>query len=104
MRSLIDILSLSTEEIDELIEKAEDIIANPEKYREKCRYKKLATLFFEPSTRTRLSFEAAMYELGGQVLGFSQADSSSAAKGESVADTARTVSCYADIIAMRHPK
>ena len=104
MRSLIDILSLSTEEIDELIEKAEDIIANPEKYREKCRYKKLATLFFEPSTRTRLSFEAAMYELGGQVLGFSQSDSSSAAKGESVADTARTVSCYADIIAMRHPK
>lgn len=104
MRSLIDILSLSTDEIDELIAKAEDIIANPKKYREKCKYKKLATLFFEPSTRTRLSFEAAMYELGGQVLGFSQADSSSAAKGESVADTARTVSCYADIIAMRHPK
>ena len=92
MRSLIDILSLSTDEIDELIAKAEDIIANPEKYREKCKYKKLATLFFEPSTRTRLSFDAAMYELGGQVLGFSQADSSSAAKGESVADTARTVS------------
>ena len=104
MRSLIDILSLSTDEIDELIAKADDIIANPKKYREKCKYKKLATLFFEPSTRTRLSFEAAMYELGGQVLGFSQADSSSAAKGESVADTARTVSCYADIIAMRHPK
>ena len=104
MRSLIDILSLSLDEIDELIEVAEDIIANPEKYREKCKYKKLATLFFEPSTRTRLSFEAAMYELGGQVLGFSEANSSSAAKGESVADTARTVSCYADIIAMRHPK
>ena len=100
MRSLIDILSLSTDEIDELIAKAEDIIANPKKYREKCKYKKLATLFFEPSTRTRLSFEAAMYELGGQVLGFSQADSSSAAKGESVADTARTVSCYADIISI----
>ena len=104
MRSLIDILSLSTEEIDELIAVAEDIIANPVAYRDKCRYKKLATLFFEPSTRTRLSFEAAMYELGGQVLGFSEANSSSAAKGESVADTARTVSCYADIIAMRHPK
>lgn len=104
MRSLIDILSLSTDEIDELIEKAEDIISNPEAYREKCRYKKLATLFFEPSTRTRLSFEAAMYELGGQVLGFSEATSSSATKGESVADTVRTVSCYADIIAMRHPK
>ncbi len=104
MRSLIDILSLTTEEIDELIAVAEDIIAHPEDYREKCRYKKLATLFFEPSTRTRLSFEAAMYELGGSVLGFSEANSSSAAKGESVADTARTVSCYADIIAMRHPK
>ena len=104
MRSLIDILSLSTQEIDELIAVAEDIIAHPEVYRDKCRYKKLATLFFEPSTRTRLSFEAAMYELGGQVLGFSEANSSSAAKGESVADTARTVSCYADIIAMRHPK
>ena len=104
MRSLIDILSLSTDEIDELIAVAEDIISHPEEYREKCRYKKLATLFFEPSTRTRLSFEAAMYELGGSVLGFSEANSSSAAKGESVADTARTVSCYADIIAMRHPK
>ena len=104
MRSLIDILELSTQEIDELIEKAQDIIAHPEDYREKCRYKKLATLFFEPSTRTRLSFEAAMYELGGQVLGFSEAASSSASKGESVADTARVVSCYADIIAMRHPK
>ena len=104
MRSLIDILELSVQEIDELIAVANDIIAHPEVYREKCRYKKLATLFFEPSTRTRLSFEAAMLELGGSVLGFSEANSSSAAKGESVADTARTVSCYADIIAMRHPK
>ncbi|MBR6221017.1 MAG: aspartate carbamoyltransferase [Clostridia bacterium] len=104
MRNLIDIQQLSVQEIDELIEKANDIIAHPEQYREKCRYKKLATLFFEPSTRTRLSFEAAMYELGGQVLGFSEAQSSSAAKGESVADTVRVVSGYADIIAMRHPK
>ena len=104
MRSLIDIQQLSVQEIDELIAKANDIIAHPEAYREKCRYKKLATLFFEPSTRTRLSFEAAMYELGGQVLGFSEAQSSSAAKGESVADTVRVVSGYADIIAMRHPK
>ena len=104
MRNLIDIRDLSTEEIQQLIDKANDIIAHPEAYREKCRYKKLATLFFEPSTRTRLSFEAAMYELGGQVIGFSEASSSSAAKGESVADTVRTVSCYADIIAMRHPK
>ena len=104
MRNLINILDLSTEEIQGLMDTANDIIANPGAYCEKCRGKKLATLFFEPSTRTRLSFEAAMYELGGQVLGFSQADSSSAAKGESVADTARTVSCYADIIAMRHPK
>ena len=104
MRSLIDILELSTQEIDELMETAEDIIANPAKYSEKCHGKKLATLFFEPSTRTRLSFEAAMYELGGQVLGFSEAASSSASKGESVADTVRVVSCYADIIAMRHPK
>ncbi len=104
MRSLIDILDLSTDEIDELLAKANDIIARPDAYREKCRYKKLATLFFEPSTRTRLSFEAAMYELGGQVLGFSEASSSSASKGESVADTTRVVSCYADIIAMRHPK
>ena len=103
MRSLIDIQELSTQEIDELIAVANDIIAHPEEYREKCRYKKLATLFFEPSTRTRLSFEAAMYELGGQVLGFSEAASSSAAKGESVADTVRVVSGYADIIAMRHP-
>lgn len=104
MRSLIDILELNTEEIEELIHKANDIIANPAKYSEKCRGKKLATLFFEPSTRTRLSFEAAMYELGGNVLGFSEAQSSSAAKGESVADTAKMISCYADIVAMRHPK
>ncbi len=104
MRSLIDILELSVDEIDELINTAMDIIANPDKYREKCKYKKIATLFFEPSTRTRLSFEAAMLELGGSVLGFSAASNSSASKGESVADTAKTVSCYADIIAMRHPK
>ena len=104
MRSLINITDLSVAEIEELINVANDIIANPEKYREKCKYKKLATLFFEPSTRTRLSFEAAMMELGGNVLGFSEAQSSSSAKGESVADTAKTVSCYADIIAMRHPK
>ncbi|MBQ3151681.1 MAG: aspartate carbamoyltransferase [Clostridia bacterium] len=104
MRNLIDIRDLSVKEIEELIAVADDIIENPEKYAEKCRHKKLATLFFEPSTRTRLSFEAAMYELGGNVLGFSEAQSSSAAKGESVADTVRTVSCYADIIAMRHPK
>ncbi len=104
MRSLIDIAELSLEEIDSLIATANDIIDNPQKYAEKCRGKKLATLFFEPSTRTRLSFEAAMYELGGNVLGFSEAASSSAAKGESIADTAKTVSCYADIIAMRHPK
>lgn len=104
MRSLIDILELSTGELEALIATAEDIIANPQKYAHKCDGKKLATLFFEPSTRTRLSFEAAMYELGGNVLGFSEANSSSAAKGESVSDTAKTVSCYADIIAMRHPK
>ena len=104
MRSVIDIKELSVEEIDELIATALDIIENPMKYSEKCKGKKLATLFFEPSTRTRLSFEAAMYELGGNVLGFSSADSTSASKGESVADTAKMVSCYADIIAMRHPK
>ena len=104
MRNLIDIMDLSVEELDELIARAMDIIANPVKYRDSCRYKKLATLFFEPSTRTRLSFEAAMYELGGSVIGFAGAQSSSAAKGESVADTVRTVGCYADIIAMRHPK
>ena len=104
MRSLIDILELSTEEIDELLRTAEDIIANPTKYSDKCRGKKLATLFFEPSTRTRLSFEAAMYELGGNVLSVSSAASSSASKGESMADTAKVISCYADIMAIRHPK
>lgn len=104
MKHLIDILDLSVGETEQLLKCAEDIIANPEKYREKCKYKKLATLFFEPSTRTRLSFEAAMLELGGSVLGFSEAASSSATKGESVADTVRVVGCYADIIAMRHPK
>lgn len=104
MNHLIDILDLSTEEIDKLIATAGDIIAHPENYREKCRYKKLATLFFEPSTRTRLSFESAMMELGGNVLGFSEAASSSASKGESVSDTVSVVSGYADIIAMRHPK
>ncbi len=103
-KDLIDIRDLSQEEIDNLITTAEDIIAHPEAYREKCKYKKLATLFYEPSTRTRLSFEAAMYELGGSVIGFSDASGSSVSKGESVADTARTVSCFADIIAMRHPK
>lgn len=104
MRSLIDILELSTKELDELISVACDIIENPQKYSEKCKGKKLASLFFEPSTRTRLSFEAAMLELGGSVIGFSEATSSSVSKGESVADTAKTISCYADIIAMRHPK
>ena len=104
MRSVIDILDLTTEELEELIDTALDIISSPKKYSEICKGKKLATLFFEPSTRTRLSFEAAMYELGGNVLGFSASNNSSAAKGESVADTAKTVSCYADIIAMRHPK
>ena len=104
MRSLIRITDLSVKEIDELIETADDIIADPRKYAEVCRGKKLATLFFEPSTRTRLSFEAAMYELGGHVLSVPEGNSSSAAKGESIADTAKTVSCYADIIAMRHPK
>ena len=104
MRHIIDIMDLSVEEIEELIAVASDIVAHPEKYREACKYKKLATLFFEPSTRTRLSFEAAMMELGGNVLGFSEASSSSASKGESVSDTAAIVSGYADIIAMRHPK
>ena len=104
MRSLISILDLSIEELDELIAIANDMIDNPAKYSEICKGKKLATLFFEPSTRTRLSFEAAMYELGGNVLSVTGAGSSSAAKGESVADTAKTVSCYADIIAMRHSK
>lgn len=104
MRSLIDIFDLSVEEIEELIDTANDIIANPQKYAECCKGKKLATLFFEPSTRTRLSFESAMLELGGSVIGFSEAQSSSASKGESVSDTAKVISCYADIIAMRHPK
>ena len=104
MRHLIDIRDLTHEEILSLLDLADDIMAHPDSYRERCRYKKLATLFFEPSTRTRLSFEAAMMELGGNVLGFSEAASSSASKGESVADTVRVVGCYADIIAMRHPK
>lgn len=103
-RSVIDVPDLSPEELDSLMDTAEDIIAHPDDYSDACRRKKLATLFFEPSTRTRLSFEAAMYELGGNVLSVTGAATSSAAKGESVADTAKTVSCYADIIAMRHPK
>ena len=104
MRHLIDIRDLSVEEIDDLIKVAKDIIAHPENYWNKCNHKKLATLFFEPSTRTRLSFESAMIELGGNVIGFSSASSSSVSKGESVSDTIRTVGCYSDIIAMRHPK
>ncbi|MBR6812045.1 MAG: aspartate carbamoyltransferase [Oscillospiraceae bacterium] len=104
MRSLIDITDFSVEELQQLLETACDISANPKKYAEACHGKKLATLFFEPSTRTRLSFEAAMMELGGNVLGFSDAGSSSASKGESIADTAKMISCYADIMAMRHPK
>ena len=104
MRSLIDILDFSVEELNELIATACDMIENPQKYSELCHGKKLATLFFEPSTRTRLSFESAMLELGGSVIGFSDAKNTSAAKGETVADTARVVSCYADIIAMRHPR
>ena len=104
MKHLIDIKDLSIEEIDDLIKVANDIIADHEKYSQKCNGKKLATLFFEPSTRTRLSFEAAMLELGGSVLGFSDSNSSSVSKGESVADTIRVVGCYSDIIAMRHPK
>ena len=104
MRSLIDILDLSVEELDEMVKVAEDIMADPAKYAHKCDGKKLATMFYEPSTRTRLSFEAAMYELGGNVLSVASAASSSAAKGESVADTAKMISCYADILAMRHPK
>ena len=104
MKSVIDILDLTTEELDELMDTALDIIAEPKKYSEVCRGKKLATLFFEPSTRTRMSFEAAMYELGGNVLSMTDAATSSAAKGESVSDTAKVISCYADIIAMRHPK
>ena len=104
MRSLIDIVDFSVEELDELLQVACDISENPDKYAEKCRHKKLATLFYEPSTRTRLSFEAAMLELGGNVIGFSEASSSSASKGESISDTAKMISCYADIMAMRHPK
>ena len=104
IRNLIDITDLTVEEIDQLIATAEDIIENPAKYQDACAHKQLATLFFEPSTRTRLSFESAMLALGGSVLGFSSANSSSTAKGETVGDTVHTVSCYADIIAMRHPK
>lgn len=104
MRHLIDIMDLTVDEIDSLIDTANNIIADPAKYRSACVGKKLATLFFEPSTRTRLSFEAAMLDLGGSTLGFSEAQSSSASKGESVSDTVRVVSCYSDIIAMRHPK
>ena len=104
MKHLIDSTDLTVEEIDDILDLALDIISDKERYSEACKGKKLATLFFEPSTRTRLSFEAAMMELGGNVLGFSSADSSSTAKGESVGDTVRTVGCYADIIAMRHPK
>ena len=104
MRHLMSPMDFSVEELDHLLDLANDIEANPEKYAHACAGKKLATLFYEPSTRTRLSFEAAMLNLGGSVLGFSSADSSSAAKGESVADTIRVISCYADIAAMRHPK
>ena len=104
IKNVINITDLSKEEIDHLIEIADDIVANPEDYNEICRHKKLATLFFEPSTRTRLSFTAAMMELGGDVLGFDDAGSSSATKGESVSDTVIMAGCYADIIAMRHPK
>ena len=104
MRSLIDIVDFSVEELQQLLDKACDIIENPDKYADSCKRKKLATLFYEPSTRTRLSFEAAMLELGGSVIGFSEASSSSAAKGESISDTAKMISCYADIMAMRHPK
>ncbi len=103
-RSLIDILDFSVEEIDALLQTAKDMMADPKKYSEVCHGKKLATLFFEPSTRTRLSFEAAMIELGGNVIGFSDAANTSSSKGESVSDTAKVISCYADIIAMRHPK
>lgn len=104
MRHMIDPLDFTTQEVERLLALADDIAADPSRYREVCRYKKLATLFYEPSTRTRLSFEAAMLNLGGSVLGFSSADSSSASKGESIADTIRVISCYADICAMRHPK
>ena len=103
MRSLIDITDFSVDELYELLSVASDIGEHPQKYADACRGKKLATLFFEPSTRTRLSFEAAMYELGGTVIGFSDAGSSSASKGESMADTAKVISCYANIMAIRHP-
>ena len=104
MRHVMDIVDLSVEEVQQLVDTAMDIVENPDKYREKCKYKKLATLFFEPSTRTRLSFESDMLDLGGSVIGFSDAQNTSSSKGESVADTAKVISCYADIIAMRHPK
>lgn len=104
MKSVIDIIDLTVEEVDEIIKTAADIIENPDDYREKCKHKKLATLFFEPSTRTRLSFESAMLDLGGNVIGFAEESSTSASKGESMADTARVIGCYADIIAMRSPK
>lgn len=104
MKDLIDIKDLSTKEIDELIAVAEEIIADPVRFQEVCKHRVLGSLFYEPSTRTRLSFESAMLALGGDVIGFSEATSSSVSKGESVADTARTVECFADIIAMRHPK
>ena len=104
MKNLMNITDLSLEEIDQLIATAEDIIANPVKYQDACKHKLLAALFFEPSTRTRLSFESAMHRLGGSVVGFSEAGSSSTAKGESLSDTVQTVGCYADIIVMRHPK
>jgi len=104
VRHLIEIADITVKEIDELIEKSLDIISNPDMYSNKCLGKKIATLFFEPSTRTRLSFEAAMQDLGGNVIGFAEGSNSSAAKGESIADTVRTVECFADIIAIRHPK
>ncbi len=103
-RDLISITDLTQNEIREILDLADDMVAHPEKYYEECAYKKIATLFYEPSTRTRLSFETAMLELGGNVIGFSSASSSSASKGESVSDTAKVIECYADIIAMRHPK
>lgn len=103
-RDLINITDLTQEEVGEILDLADDMVAHPEKYYEECAHKKIATLFYEPSTRTRLSFESAMLELGGNVIGFASANSSSASKGESVSDTVRVIECYADIIAMRHPK
>lgn len=103
-RDLINITDLTQEEVGEILDLADDMVAHPEKYYEECAHKKIATLFYEPSTRTRLSFESAMLELGGSVIGFASANSSSASKGESVSDTAKVIECYADIIAMRHPK